>query len=248
MPPVDVERRVLFAEVLRPHHAAAHVEGDELTGAEPGEDMLAVGDGCRRRQVMLLMERRKRTSRLEAVLPEAAALRSIEGFDDEHDGGGGVGWLCAAAANRSLARDQRGIITRQHRVRVAGQGQPPDLRRDEDLIAPDDRRRRSKAAERGAPSNVLALAPCRREIGFSRDAMPGRPAPLRPVCRHRRAAEHDGERDKSTPHGSAYQHNPPTVPPRPLRESLADRNSSLFPTALESPSGFTREPKVITTE
>ena len=27
-----------------------------------------------------------------------------------------------------------------------------------------------------------------------------------------------------------------------------DGNSSLFPTALESPRGFTREPKVITTE
>ena len=215
--PVDVERRVLFAEMLRPHDTATHVEGHELTGAEPGEDTLAVGDGCRRRQVVLLVERGKRPSRLEAVLPEAAALRSIEGFDDEHDGGGGVGWLCAAAANRSLARDQRGIITRQHRVRAAAQGQPPDLRRDEDLIAPDDRRRRSKATERGAPRHVLALAPCRREIGFGRDAMPGRPAPLRPVRRHRRAAEQDGERDQSTPHRSAYQHIPSEPPRRGVR-------------------------------
>ena len=33
-----------------------------------------------------------------------------------------------------------------------------------------------------------------------------------------------------------------------LKTLALERNSSLFPTALESPRGFTREPKVITTE
>ena len=86
------------SEVLRPHDGAAHVERRDLTGAEPGEETLAVGDRRRRGEVVLFVEIGKRTPRLDAVFPEAAAVGSVEGFDDEKDR------LGAGAARRAGLR------------------------------------------------------------------------------------------------------------------------------------------------
>src|SRR5687768_2499032 len=89
-------------------------------------------------------------------------------------------------------------------MRAAGQGYSTDLRGHKDLIAPHHRRRRPESAKRDAPGDVLALAPSGGEIGFSRDAEPGRSAPLRPIGNHWRSGEHNRDRDKSCSHGVAY--------------------------------------------
>ena len=99
--------------------------------------------------------------------------------------------IFAPPSDRLLARDQRGVIPRQHRMRPALQARPANLRCDEHLIAPDDGRRGSEAAQRRAPRDVLARAPRRRETRFARHAEPGRTAPLRPVRSHRRRGQHD---------------------------------------------------------
>ena len=200
MPPVDVEWRELLPEVLRPHHSTAHVERDELAGAEPGEEVLAARDRRRRGEVVLFVEGGIRTPCLDAVFPETPAVEPVERFDDEGDRIGRAGRLFPAAADRLLARDQLGVIAGQRRVRGAAERQPADLRRHEDLIAPDDRRRRSQAAKHGAPCDVLTRAPRRRETGFGRDAKPGGSAPLRPVRRQRNAGKQDGQRDKGITH------------------------------------------------
>jgi hypothetical protein len=126
--------------MLRPHDATPHVERHDLTGAEPGENVLAVGDGRRSCQVVLFVEPGERAARVEAVFPEATAVGSIERFDDEEDRVDGAGWFVAPAAYGFFAGDQCGVIARQRRMRAAGERQPTDLRRHKDLIAPDDRR------------------------------------------------------------------------------------------------------------
>jgi hypothetical protein len=103
VPPVDVERRVLFSEMLRPHDATAHVERHDLTGAEPGEQVLAARDRRRSCKVVLFVEIGKRAARLEPVLPDSTAVRPVDGFDHEDDRVGRSGWFFAAAPDGFFA-------------------------------------------------------------------------------------------------------------------------------------------------
>src|SRR5687767_14404451 len=150
----------------RPHHAAAHVERDELAGAEPREYLLAVSDDGRGGKVVLLVERGERAARLEPVFPEPSAVAPAERLDDEDDGLGRARRRLAASANRPFPHYQRGVVAGQRRVRTAAVRHPADLRGHDDLIAPYDRRGRSKAAQRGAPCDVLAGTPRDRQPDF----------------------------------------------------------------------------------
>ena len=190
----------LFSKVLRPHDATAQVERHDLTGAEPGEEQLTAGDRSRSGEVVFFVERRERAARLELVFPAATTVGSTEGFDDQEDRIGGARWRFATAAQRSLARYQRGVVAGQRRMRAAAQGHPADLRGHEDLIAPDDWRRRSEPAKRDAPRDVLALAPRGRQAGFGRHPETGWAAPLRPVRGHRRSSEQNSDRNEDHPH------------------------------------------------
>ena len=58
MPPLRLERCVFGAEMPRPDDASIHVERNDLTVAEPGIDAFTVGDGSRRREVVLLVHAR----------------------------------------------------------------------------------------------------------------------------------------------------------------------------------------------
>jgi len=157
--PVDVERRVLLSEVLRPHDATAHVERCELSCAEPDEQPLSVGDRCRRGEIVLLVQVGERSLRIDSKFPEAPAIGTVEGLHDQSDAVGVRARLLALAADRALPRDQGRIVAGEHRMRPSFQTRPPGLRRHEHLVAPDDRRRRPEAAKRCAPRDVLARAP-----------------------------------------------------------------------------------------
>ena len=119
MSPIDVEGRVLFAEVLRPDDSAAEVERGDLAGAEPDEETLPVGDGRGTREVVLFVEIGEWTPRLDTVFPEAAAVSLVEGFDDEDDRLGAASWAVATATDRLLERGQRGVVAGQLRMRSA---------------------------------------------------------------------------------------------------------------------------------
>src|SRR4029450_13659679 len=98
VPPLDVERRNLLAEIALPDDLAGHVERDDLTGAEPRVHHLAVGDRTRTGEVVLVVYAGQRPDRLDTVLPQAASLSAREGFDDE------LGAIVAGDRQRPLAR------------------------------------------------------------------------------------------------------------------------------------------------
>ena len=148
MAPLDVEGAVLLREVLRPRRLAGHVERDELAGAVPRIDALAVGDGTGARQVVLVVHRRQLALGRDLMNPQPLARRSIEGFDDESDVGAG------AARQRRLAGG-RGIgALRQRRVPAVTAPAIADLRADEDAVCPT----RSATTRRRPP----AALPTRR--------------------------------------------------------------------------------------
>ena len=71
---------------------------------------------------------------------------------------------------RGIRRDQWLRVSERHRGEQ------------EDLVAPDDRRRRPASGDLHLPGNVLGLAPGERRIGVPRDAGGLRPAPLPPIA------------------------------------------------------------------
>ena len=102
MAPLNVEGRVLLAEMTLPRDAAVTIEGGELAGAEERVEKRAVRDRAGCREVVLLVRRRQRALGVEAALPELLAIGAGERFDDE-DGlvGRGSG---ASGAERPLAQ------------------------------------------------------------------------------------------------------------------------------------------------
>ena len=210
MSPIDVEGRVLFAEVLRPDDGATQVERGDLTGAEPDEETLAVGDGSRTREVVLFVEVREGPPRLDTVFPEAAAVGLVEGFDDEEDRLG-AGRLPRRDGPRSAsrarpARRRRGPVADAIRPSCA-HGPPATSRRSG---RPRRSETRSPPPKRRAPRDVLARAPRGRQTRLGRHAEPGWSAPLRPVSRHRRRGDERQERNKRRAHRvthSATEHD-----------------------------------------
>src|SRR6185503_18996137 len=70
-----------------------------------------------------------------------------------------------------------------------------DLRRDEDAVARDDRRRHAEAADGRLPRDVLRGAPFHRQVLLVGGAVAPRPAPLRPVRRGDRSSDRDDEHE-----------------------------------------------------
>src|SRR5262249_6215904 len=95
MPPVDVERSVLGAQVLLPHQCPGEIDPRNLAGREPGADALASGDRPRRRKVVLLGTAGGVALCSHVEFPFPAAARSIERAHHEDD--------AAVAARRTTA-------------------------------------------------------------------------------------------------------------------------------------------------
>ena len=180
MAPAGLERRVLDPQVPLPHEAAVHVERNDVPVAEPGVDPLAVGDGRRGGEVVLFVQFRERADGLAAVLPEPRAIAPVERLDDEISGPIRRR-LGTTSADRLLTVGERSVVAREPRMRAGGHRGAAHLRGDDDVVAPDDRRRRADAREPRLPGEVLAGTPCRRKVGLRRDAPARGPAPLRPV-------------------------------------------------------------------
>jgi hypothetical protein len=176
VPPVDVERGDLLAEVALPHQLAVHVERDDLAGTEPCVDELPVRHRAWRGEVVLVVHRWERAGGLEAILPEPAPRCAVERLDQEE---GPVRGRRARRAQRPFARARRVGALRQSRTLTADAR--ADLRGDENTSAGHDRRRHADTAQIGLPRDVLGGGPAEREIFLVRDAVAVRAAPLRPV-------------------------------------------------------------------
>ena len=84
--PIDLERAVFLTEVFRPQRlAAGRVERHDLTRAEPPDDNPAVGDGARRREIVLVVYVGERPLRRRLVVPRAAAIGPTVGGQGEGD-------------------------------------------------------------------------------------------------------------------------------------------------------------------
>ena len=177
MAPLNVEGRVLLAEMTLPRDAAVTVEGGELAGAEERVEKRAVRDRAGCREVVFLVRRRQRALGVEAALPELLAIGAGERFDDE-DGlvGRGRG---ASGAERPLAQGSGVASLYEPRTLAADPG--ADLRGHEHAVAADDGRRDAGAGDRRFPGDILGCAPFDRHTAIRRDAAGCRPAPVRPV-------------------------------------------------------------------
>src|SRR6185436_14595011 len=87
----------------RPYRLAVDVERDDLPGAVPRVDALAVGDRARAGQVVLVVDGGQLALRRRFVVPQPLSGCSIERFDDECHAG-------AAGATRQRALARRGGI------------------------------------------------------------------------------------------------------------------------------------------
>ena len=151
----------LVAEVLLPDRRSLHVEGVDAARLERRNHDRAVGDDRRRRpRAPLLVAAFVRRVFPDDALPRDLAVLAVDRHNDVFVGA----WCLAARRVRlGLARANR------------------DGRRQEELLAPDDRRPGAASGDRFLPSNVLGLAPFDWRLGRSRDTCPLGPPPLRPV-------------------------------------------------------------------
>ena len=107
-----------------------------------------------------------------------------------------------AAAERAFSGVCRVATLHERRMISRPPRAAPDLRRDEHLIAPHDRRRYAEAADGRFPRDVLRVAPPLGQGGFARHTSGRRPSPMGPVlgvCRGER--HHDGEGEQEESHG-----------------------------------------------
>src|SRR6516162_5660106 len=155
---------VHLAEVLAPNQFAVEVQAVEAIGAEIGEDMLAVGDGRGRGEAGGDVARLVGNLLVNGLLPEDLARLAAHGEDDE------------------LMVESRGeVVMRAGANELGFDGfAEGDRRGEEDVVAPDDRRRMPLAGNRGLPADVLRFAPLSRRLRGGRNTSAERPAPLRP--------------------------------------------------------------------
>ena len=165
--PEHIERRVVLADMTRPELAALEIEGDQLTGAEPGEESGAVGHHAGCREVVVAMHSRDRPCGRQPMLPREMPVPATKRLHEQGDalvltataGPSGAGELRATFVDRSGAK----------------------LGRQEDEVAPDDRCRRAEPLERNPPRDVVVWAPVGGDVRLGGDAETARSAPLRPV-------------------------------------------------------------------
>jgi len=115
VPPLDVERRDLLAQVPLPAYGAVAPERDQLPRTKPRVDCLAVGRGTRRREVVLLVHRRQRSFGRDAPFPQALAIGAGKRFDDK-ERAVRVRWTRTTASELTLTH--RGGITALHEPRA----------------------------------------------------------------------------------------------------------------------------------
>ncbi len=177
--PLQIEGRVLLAQVPLPQRLALHVEGDDLPGAEPGINPLAIAHRAGAGEVVLVVHRVLRILGRELVLPKQAAGGAIERRHGEHHDRIGGG---ARAAERLLDSLIGSGTARQRRVHAALPHAPADLVRHEDAIANHDRRRHAQAPQLRLPGDVVGVGPGSRQRPAP--GYPGAvgPAPVRPVA------------------------------------------------------------------
>jgi hypothetical protein len=127
--PERPEGRELYTQVTRPDEAPFHVEGDDLTVAEPGVHALAVGDRRRGSEIVFLVDFRQRPGCLRSMLPQPAAVLAAECFHDQpHVAGRRSARVGPAPTNRMLALRERPLISGQLGMRVsASQCRSADL-------------------------------------------------------------------------------------------------------------------------
>ena len=85
VPPVDVERAVLTAEMARPDQFPVRVERDQLARSEPGIDVFAVGDGAGRGEVVLVMDVVQPSFGRHRIFPELASVGAPQRGDEKRD-------------------------------------------------------------------------------------------------------------------------------------------------------------------
>ncbi len=185
MSPLNVEGADLLAQVALPDHRALPIEREQLTGAEPREHQRAVGDGARRGEVVLVVNRRERPLRFRPMLPAPCAIASSERLDHEH-GFRRIGRAPGVERPLTLRRrvsalDEPGMVARPPHAGA-------DLRRHEDQIAAHDRRGDARSRDWRLPRDLLCSAPPRREDVIRRHAARTGAPPVRPVGRAQRDA------------------------------------------------------------
>ena len=149
----------------RPQQLAVEVVGEEADVAERHVDALSVGDRRLRRVGVLQMPRRGRNAAMRFVLPRDLPGGEIDRVDHPAMFDLRRGPL---AAEVEAAFRRFDLSRRNHR-------------RDEDAIAPRDRRRPAVSGNRRLPANVLGGAPRVRKTRGLGDAGRARSAKLRPL-------------------------------------------------------------------
>ena len=76
--PVDLEGAVRRTQMFFPDQLSGEIDGRDLPRREPCVYALAVADRARRREVVLLVNRRKRPFRGELELPDLTSAPPIE--------------------------------------------------------------------------------------------------------------------------------------------------------------------------
>ena len=143
MAPEVQEGSVLLPEVTFPDFLALPVDGDDLSVAEPRVDELAVGHRSRGGEIVLLVRIGSIAGGGGAVSPEAAAVRSLEGFHGEVK----FAVRAAGAADGVLATGEIAVVAREAGVVSAGVVVTADLGGDDDHFARDDRGGRACSGE-----------------------------------------------------------------------------------------------------
>ena len=175
------------AEVPLPGDGAVAVQRDDLAGAEPRVDPRAVGDGARRGEVVLVVDRRERALGFDPPLPQPLAVGARKRLDDEER-------LARRRPRRAPASSARSPCVAASPP-CTSRGWFPSRRTPAPIC--DVTKTRSPltigvetpdAGERRLPRDVLGRAPAHRQRLVARDAARAGTAPVRPVGRGQRDA------------------------------------------------------------
>ena len=83
MAPVDLKRSMLGGKIAMPHALPGRVDGDDLACAEDGIDALAVGHRARAGEVVLFVDRRRRSLGRQLEGPQPASVAAGERLDEK---------------------------------------------------------------------------------------------------------------------------------------------------------------------
>ena len=174
--------RRIGADGVRPYRRAVHVEGEDADVAEVGVDPLAIGDRRLGGKAVLEVPRALRRAAMDLALPADFSGVDIEAVDHP------------AVLARRRVHPSSVEIDAGARLLLLGQR---DHGRDEDPVAPDDRRAPAESGDVGLPGHVLGLAPAIRKARIFGHAGGVGPAELLPLIRS--LIRSQGRREKENP-------------------------------------------------